>query len=135
MRTWAKERFQSLKFAESSRAGKSSRLRLWCELSHRCEQPSPLPLTEDKIDEIMGCLTESHYRSSTQYLTEAKTCHIDAGHAMGLQLQYAIHKARRAAMRGQPPPRRAGEIFLHELAGMAESGEQLVRTGPLYPKR
>ena len=48
---------------------------------------------------------------------------------------HAIHKARRAALRGQPPPKRAGEIFLHELAAMSEAKEPLTRAGPVFPKR
>ena len=122
-------------YAETSKGPRMSRLALWQELATEAGYIPNFPLSAAQIRTVMACLDHGKFISAAQYMSDARTRHIELGHELDQQLEQMSVRCRRASKRGKPAPQKAGEIYLAEIEIMVDTQEPMRRAGPLYPKR
>ena len=122
-------------YAETSKGPRESRLALWQEIATDAGYVPNFPLTPAQVRSVMACLDEAKFISSAQYMSDARTKHIELGFTLDQQLEQMSVRCRRASKRGKPAPQKAGEIFLAEIEAMHDAPAPMSRAGPLYPKR
>ena len=92
----------------SSRAAKKSRRKTVSDILNAAS--CPLPLSNESLKVLAGTLRESGYKSTHIYLAEAKTMHVEKGHAWTHLLDRYFKLCMAAAKRGSGPRKKASEI-------------------------
>eukprot|EP00435_Cladocopium_sp_Y103_P065381 s228_g27.t1 len=95
-------------YANSSRAAKASRVKTVTDILNASN--APFPLTPFSLKLLTGTLKEAGYKSTTIYLAEAKTTHIEKGYPWTHLLDRHYKLCTNAAKRGTGPRKKAPEV-------------------------
>jgi hypothetical protein len=92
-----------------------------------------LPLTALSIELIGAIFKAGDYRSFPNYLSVAKTAHIEAGHLWGELLSHTGRWVTRSVLRGIGPARQSQPWAMATLLSLARPSSPLVVGGPRHP--
>ena len=95
-------------YSNSSRAAKASRRKSIMKILDAAK--ASYPLTPESIKMLAGALREAGYKSAYMYIIEAKTHHVELGHAWTHLLDRHFKLTISAAKRGMGPRKKAPEV-------------------------
>ena len=122
-------------FAATTIGPKQSRLKLFHALAERAVGRPVYPLAAYTLTAVSGILRAARYRSAHAYLQEARLHHVELGYEWSSQLDRVAKLCKDSCLRGLGPPKKAGEIRLHEVADLLEIAPALAEGGPMQTKR
>merc|ERR1712078_247635 len=97
------------KYANSSRAGKITHLRIWTKLHKKWfgNWTPVLPLTPEKIRAVASQMRQRRYRSFQNYMSTLRRWHVKKGYAWDQALSLEATDSTRSCKRGIGPAKQA----------------------------
>ena len=101
--------YQQLAYAAGTMDTKASMFKAWCEVM-ATHDLAPLPLTTEKCQLFVSVFRAAGFRTTYNYLVEARQRHLKEGFGWNEQLELCIKECKRVCTRGIGPTRRSEEI-------------------------
>ena len=122
--------------ARSAVAPACSLLRTWSRYHidwFGAESP-PFPVTQFSLRAVASQMKRRGYRSWPNYLSRAKSRHIELGFDWTQLLELTGRECSRSVLRGIGPPRQSAELDIDKVQALVLGDDPVVEDGPACPK-
>ena len=109
-------KFKKQYFSESSRKSRESKREVVAELAKTVKGSNRfLPLNKDTVEGVSAAMREVGMKSGSQYLTELRLMHIEAGYEMHAWLERVFDLCKKGLEREKGPTKRAAAVKLEDV--------------------